>query len=170
MAIDPLVTPLLGVELFHGLKPLQLTEIARYAERIVFRAGDKITESGADADAAFLIVGGSAEWLSAQADATEPIEIGSLISEMAMLIEHVHGASIVARGQVRCLKLKRETMHKLMIEDAELALHLTDKISARLRRVADELRAIDDEFGDVAGGIICADPAAAGEALGVRVH
>lgn len=170
MAIDPLVTPLLGVELFHGLKPLQLTEIARYAERIVFRTGDKITECGADADAAFLIVGGSAEWLSAQADATEPIEIGSLISEMAMLIEHVHGASIVARGQVRCLKLKRETMHKLMVEDAGLALHLTDKISARLRRVADELRAIDDEFGDVAGGIIFADPAAADEALEVRVH
>lgn len=149
MAMDPLIAPLLGVELFQGLKPLQISEIARNAERIVFRAGDKITQAGANGDAAFLIVGGAAAWrgtLSA-ADASEPIEIGSLIGEMAMLIDHVYGATVVATAQVRCMKLNRSTMNQLMLDDASLAQHLTAKIAARLRRMADALKAIDDDFG-----------------------
>ena len=149
MAVDALVAPLLRIELFQGLKPLQITEIARNAERIVFRAGDTITEAGADADAAFLIVGGAAEWTSGlpSSGAVEPIEIGSLIGEMAMFIEYVYGATIVATGPVRCLKLSRETLHRMMLDDASLAEHLTLKISNRLGRVASELRAIDEESG-----------------------
>ena len=88
MAIDQLVAPLLRVELFMGLKPLQITEIARLSERIVFRPGDTITTAGQEADAAFLIVSGAAEWLPCAAatnQSPEPIEIGSLIGEMAML-------------------------------------------------------------------------------------
>ena len=151
MVIDPLVAPLLRVELFQGLKPLQITEISRKAERIVFRAGDRITEAGLDGDAAFLIVAGAAEWLPgpAHAGAPEPIEIGSLIGEMAMLIDHVYGATIVATGQVRCLKITRETMHKLMLDDPGLAQHLTKKLTARLTQVAKDLRAIDSDLGDL---------------------
>ena len=43
MAIDRLVAPLLRVPLFAGLRPLQITEIARHAERMKFRRGDVIT-------------------------------------------------------------------------------------------------------------------------------
>ena len=42
MAIDTLVKPLLRVALFQGLKPLQITEIARLADRIVYRPGEVI--------------------------------------------------------------------------------------------------------------------------------
>lgn len=151
MAIDALVAPLLRVELFQGLKPIQFTEIARRADRVVFHAGDRLSEAGKDADAAILIVSGSAEWLPADADdgaevLTEPVAIGSLIGEMGMLIDHVYGATIVAVDQVRCLKLSRATMHEMMLEDPSLAEHLTDKITARLGRLADTLRAIDDDF------------------------
>ena len=167
MAIDPLVAPLLRVELFQGLKPLQITEIARSAERIVFRPGDKITEAGKVGDAAFLIVAGAAEWISSQdSDGRgEQIEIGSLIGEMAMLIEHAYGATIVATGQVRCLKLSRETLHRLMLEDRGLAQHLTSKISQRLNRVAAELRDIDRDYNDGLPDFVMDAPDAGGEPL-----
>jgi CRP-like cAMP-binding protein len=142
MAVDALVAPLLRVDLFQGLKPLQLTEIARHAERIMFRPGDKITEAGTAADAAFLIVGGAAEVIGTTG---EDVEIGSLIGEMAMLIEHIYGSTVVATSAVRCLKINRDAMHTLMIEDRTLAQHLTARISDRLQRVASELRAIDDD-------------------------
>ena len=51
---------LLRVPLFSGLKPLQLTELARHAERVAFRRGSTITEAGAPGDAAYLIVSGDA--------------------------------------------------------------------------------------------------------------
>ena len=149
MAIDALVAPLLRVELFQGLKPLQITEIARQAERIVFKPGDRITTAGQEAGAAYLIVSGEAEWFDPHDPSTpEPVEPGSLIGEMAMLIEHVYGVTVVAAGPVRCLKLNRETMHAQMLDDPAMAEHLSAKITARLSRVAEELRAIDAEFED----------------------
>ena len=151
MAIDQLVASLLRVELFQGLKPLQITEISRLAERIVFRPGDKIIMAGQPGDAAYLIVSGAAEWLPSTDTGSqigEPIEIGSLIGEMAMLIDHVYGATIIANGQVRCLKLTREAMHAQMLADPALAQHLTSKITQRLTRVAQELKAIDQDFGE----------------------
>jgi signal-transduction protein with cAMP-binding, CBS, and nucleotidyltransferase domain len=141
MVVDALAAPLLRVELFQGLKATQLAAISRAAERIVYRAGDQITQSGQPADAAVLIVAGSAEWLDATA---EEIEIGSLIGEMAMFVEHTYGATIVAKSQVRCLKLPRAAMQDLLLKDEDLAQQFTSRISARLARVARELRAIDE--------------------------
>lgn len=144
MVVDALAAPLLRVELFQGLKSVQLTAISRAAERMVYRAGDTITRAGDDADAAILIVSGSAEWLD---QASEGIEIGSLIGEMAMFVEHTYGATVVAKSQVRCLKLPRESMQTLLLQDAALAEHVTGRIAARLARVAEELRAIDEAIG-----------------------
>ena len=169
LANDTLVAPLLRVELFQDLTPLQLSGIARRAERIVFREGDRITDAGGEADAAYLIVGGAAEWLRS-ADTSresgpetsagkEPIEIGSLIGEMAMFIDYVYGATIIASGPVKCLKLSRATMHALMLDDPSLAEHMTMKIARRLTRLADDLRAIDQDFGDSLPGFVT-DPAA----------
>jgi CRP/FNR family transcriptional regulator, cyclic AMP receptor protein len=155
MVVDPLVAPLLRVELFQGLKSAKLTQISRIAERVVFRPGDVITQSGNAADAAYLIVSGAAEWQSnatfsnaSLSNAAEPVEIGSLIGEMAMLIEHTYGSTIIAKTQVRCLALSRTAMHALMLEDPSLAQHLVAKISKRLSTVADTLRAIDHEFDE----------------------
>ena len=44
MAIDALVKPFLLLPLFQGLKPLQLTEIVRRADRIIYRPGDILIE------------------------------------------------------------------------------------------------------------------------------
>ena len=142
MVVDALAAPLLRVELFQGLKATQLTQIGRTAERMVYRTGDTITRAGDDADAAILIVSGAAEWLDGPS--ADDIEIGSLIGEMAMFIDHVYGATIVAKSQVRCLRLPRTEMQALLLQDASLAQHLTSKIAMRLTRVADQLRAIDD--------------------------
>ncbi len=148
MVVDVLAAPLLRVELFQGLKSQQLSQIARAAERIVFRAGERITTTGEDADAALLIVGGAAEWQDLPGADAEEIEIGSMIGEMAMFVEHTYGATVVAKTQVRCLKLTRTALCELLVRDTALADHLASKVTARLRRVAEELRAIDTTILD----------------------
>ena len=60
MAIDALVKPFLLLPLFQGLKPLQLTEIVRRADRIIYRPGDIIIEEDQVGDAAIVIVSGEA--------------------------------------------------------------------------------------------------------------
>jgi len=145
MGMDKLVAPLLRVPLFVGLRPLQLTELARQAERVKFHRGHVITEAGRSGDAAFLIASGAAGRIEpAGSDGeVEPIEPGSLVGEMAMLVEHVYRATVIACDRVLCLKITRAAVHAQMAEDAALARHFERRIRERLARVAKDLRQID---------------------------
>jgi signal-transduction protein with cAMP-binding, CBS, and nucleotidyltransferase domain len=145
MAIDRLVAPLLRVPLLAGLRPLQITELARQAERAVFRRGDTIARAGEPADGAFLIVSGMAEHVvqAGREVSAEPVAPGSLVGEMAMLVEHDYRATVVARDRVLCLKITRTAVHAQMLDDPALARYFERHIAERLSRVADELREID---------------------------
>src|SRR5262249_2238516 len=127
------------------LKPQQLTEIARQAERIIFRAGAEIARAGANADAAFLIISGPAERVSSGRADGQPdwVETGSLVGEMAMLIEHEYASTVIARRVVRALKLTRAALHTQMLNDSPLADHFVDRIALRLTSLAGELRSIN---------------------------
>lgn len=148
MAIDALVKPLLPLPIFRGLKPLQITEIARRAERIIYRPGDTIIEEDAVGDAAVLIVSGDAVRVSGpdHPGAPEPVKSGALVGEMAMLVESVHSSTIVARGNVKALRITRAEMLQQMEEDTSLAEHFLERISGRLRSLAEDLRQADQTF------------------------
>lgn len=152
--MDALIAPLRRVELFQGLSPLQITEIARTAERIVFKAGSRIAEAGRDADAALLIVAGDADVVADTVSAClpQPIEEASLIGEMAMLVEHTFGVTVVARTSVRCLKINRDVLRDIILDDPEVGEKLSANLAGRLNRVADELRDIDGVLADVLPG------------------
>jgi CRP-like cAMP-binding protein len=150
MAIDALVRPLLNVPLFQGLKPLQLTEIARRADRIVYRPGDVIVTAHAGADAAVLVVSGEAvrtEGPGLEDGGKEAIPAGALISEMTMLIETECTSTVVARTPVRALRITRSEMLAHMAADPSLADHFIEKISGRLSSFVEGLREIDRSLG-----------------------
>lgn len=146
MAIDALVKPFLSLPLFRDLKPLQISEIARRAERIVYRTGDIIAAEDQLSDAAILIVSGTCVRRTVDGKKTreEFLPEGSMVAELAMLVEVVHPTTIVARDQVRALKISREKMHELMQEDAALAAHFSSLILKRLHALADDLLAVDE--------------------------
>jgi CRP-like cAMP-binding protein len=145
MTHDALVDPLQRVALFQGLAPLQMAQIARLAERIVFRPGDKIIGEGETGDAAFLIADGEAVRTSGPEiqGAVERVPPGSLVGEMAMLIETEHTSTIIAEGAVRALKIARASLHDQMLKDPSLGEHFATKIVGRLLALARELREIE---------------------------
>ncbi len=145
MAIDSLIAPLLRVRLFQGLTPLQLGEIARRSERMMYRPGDWLSVAGQRADSAILIVAGASERLIEGNPAqTAPVEPGSLIGEMAMFIDHVYGSTVRAIEPVKALRLTRTAMHEHMLIDQAMTDHLVTKVSARLNTVANDLRRLDE--------------------------
>ena len=159
MAINALIAPLLKIALFQGLRPLQISEIARRAERIVFRPGQTIVEVDQAADAAYVIVSGGAARTKGPDVGPEPeaIAVGSLVGEMAMLVETEHSSTVVATTSVRALRITRAGMHEQMSEDAALAEHLVAKISARLATLVTELRRIDRGLaGEEGNGVAAA--------------
>lgn len=152
MAIDALVKPFLRLPLFQGLKPLQLTEIVRRADRVVYQPGDTLIEEDKTGDSAIVIVSGEAARIAGTDDGSpaDTIVEGSIIAELAMLVETVHSATIVARTQVRALKISRDDMHAQMAGDPRLAEHMMEKIALRLRRLAMEVKAIDNALTGIA--------------------
>lgn len=136
---------MLKLEIFHGLKPLQITEIARRAYRVVYKPGDFIIRQDEDGDAAIIIVSGEAVRISGPglSETAEAVPPGSLLGEMAMLIETQHSSTVIARNTVRALRISREDVLSQMAEDASLADHFVQRITARLSTVLDTLKAID---------------------------
>jgi CRP-like cAMP-binding protein len=145
MAIDALVKPFLSLPLFRGLKPLQLSEIVRRAERIVYRPGAIIAAEDQVSDAAILIVSGTCIRRTEDGKQTreELLPEGSMVAELAMLVEMVHAATFVAKDQVRALRLTREKMHEVMKEDPSLATHFSSHILKRLQLLAEDLSVVD---------------------------
>jgi len=153
MAIDNVVVASLSrMPIFAELRPLQINRIARRAERCWFRGGDVITRAGTPGDGAFLILSGNALARQRQGSRAppEPIAPGSLVGELAMLVEHTYGATVVADGPVDCLKLARATMHTQMRADPEIAERLARVIRERLRLTASELRKINQFLSESA--------------------
>lgn len=148
MPQDRVVTPLQRVQLFASLHPDQLEAIAQNAEKLRFRAGDVITHAGGLADGAYLIVAGQAERLDEGAAAAERelIEPGSMIGEMAMLIEHEYRSTVVARDRVLCLKINRTALTAQMLADPSLADGLHEQMTQRLMRTAEQLRKLDQSL------------------------
>ena len=157
MSHKSLYQPFRLVTLFQGLNPLQITEIAEYAERMIFRDGDVILRAGEEGDAAYLIVKGKVALTHCGHDHNRgtsgqdamgdivTMPAGTLLGEMGMLIDgHIHASNVTAIGAVRAFKVTRASMHRQMDADPDLAAHFVAKISARLQSVADELHAISN--------------------------
>ncbi|MBN9291610.1 MAG: cyclic nucleotide-binding domain-containing protein, partial [Hyphomicrobium denitrificans] len=66
-----------------------------------------------------------------------------LVAELAMRIEIAHPTTIVARDQVRALRISREKMHELMSQDVDLASHFSSLILKRLHILATDLLAVE---------------------------
>lgn len=148
MALDIVVQSLLRVELFAGLKPLQVAELARRSDRIVYKPGDAIITEGAVGDAAVLIIKGDAIRISGPSltERLEPIADGSLLGEMAMLIETPHTSTVVARSMTRAIRITRDAVCDQIAADNTLADHLSHKLAVRLDDMSRQLREIDETF------------------------
>lgn len=143
--LETFTARLADIEIFRGLPEEHLTEIARSAERIVFRAGQPILTRHATGDAAYIIMGGDAVALDSDNPSAlpKPLPEGTMLGELAMLIDHAYGVTVMARSNVRCLKLSRDIMLRHMAKQPELADHFVSRITSRLTRVAVEMRRID---------------------------
>lgn len=135
--------------LFRGLSPLQIAAIARRAERVAYSPGAVIIEENALAEAAVLIVAGTAARVSGPelAGRSEPVAPGSLLGEAAMLVETTYGSTVVARTAVRAVHITRDAMQEQMLQDPLLADRLVQNLAKRLTAFADELRRVDTLLG-----------------------
>ena len=147
MVPDSLLTPLVRVPLFNGLTKSQLQALADSAERIAIDGGKTIIIEDQAGDAAYLLVKGRASRLDGVGRPTEPLPLGTMVGDMAMLIETTHTATVMAIEPIKALKFTRAAMLEVMHADPDIAAHFVTKLTVRLQALADELRAVDEGLG-----------------------
>lgn len=145
MSIEALLPSLQNVACFQGLDRSQLREIARRAERVVYKPGDFIIEEGQIGEAAILIVSGQAVRVNGPDlnQRTETVPPGSFIGEMAMLVEVEHDSTVIARNPMRALRFLRGEFLEHMTADTSLIAHFMGVMAERLNAMAAELRSVD---------------------------
>lgn len=135
--------------IFRGLTPLQIAGVARCAERVTYTPGAFIIEENSVGEAAIVIIDGTAVRVSGPelASPSEPVVVGSLLGEAAMLVETTYGSTVVARTPVRAVHIARDALYELMLEDPSIADQLVQNLAKRLADVAEVLREVDTLLG-----------------------
>lgn len=132
------------VPLLHGLSELQIEAVARKVQRRVFEPGELLLEMDTPCDYTLIIVDGQAEQTTGPGrDQDARIGSGSVLAEMAMVVDVEPTATIVAKTKIKALQINQSDLIAEIIEDARLSEHLIAEVTKRLRGAAEELQAIE---------------------------
>lgn len=133
------------VPLLQGLSASQLGAVAAIGTKKYFEAGEAIISEGETGEAAYLIMTGKASYQRIEKDQSFEQDLwpGTLVGELAMIVETVHALTVTAKERVRALAFDRETFRKVMEADPAIAKHISDKLLLRLHSLAADLRKVD---------------------------
>jgi CRP/FNR family cyclic AMP-dependent transcriptional regulator len=143
---------LLGrVPICHGLSKQQLTAIANKGRKTFFAEGAEILKAGEKGETTYLILTGLATTEPAENSKLEPelLEPGSLIGELAMLVESTPTITVKAKVRVRAIAIARAELYEVMEADPSIAHHFSQKLLERLTALANDLRRMDTQFAAV---------------------
>ncbi len=163
MALEANAELLARGSIFHGLTSEQLTAITNATKKTFFEEGSVIVEAEKPGRTAYLILSGKAVSRPPKGVnfAPEELEPGTLVGEMAMLVETVYSVTIVAEERVRALAISREALLEVMEEDPSIAQHFSEKLLGRLSALAHDLRAVDAQFAELEASLDAAITAVA---------
>lgn len=151
MALETNAELLGRVPIFEGLSQTQLAAVANKGKKTFFGEGAAIFKAGEKGDTSYLILTGLASTDPDAQSGLEPemLEPGTLVGELAMLVESTHTLTVRAKVRVRALAIPRADLYELMESDPSIAHHFSQKLVERLVGLAGDLRQLDSQFAGV---------------------
>ena len=125
MSIEQEVELLRRVPMFANVANANLKLLAFASQRLPFNEGDVIFEQGADGDAAYIIIGGTA---NVEIDSvTGPVTVATLeenqiVGEIAILCDVTRTATVRAATELTTLRVTKDLFFKLSIEFPQMAV------------------------------------------------
>ncbi|KAJ6636099.1 cAMP-dependent protein kinase type I regulatory subunit [Pseudolycoriella hygida] len=107
------------VSILESLDKWERLTVADSLEPVTFDDGETVVKQGAAGDDFFIIVEGCAVVLQQRAEGEEPSEVGRLgpsdyFGEIALLLDRPRAATVVTRGQLKCVKLDRNRFERVL--------------------------------------------------------
>ena len=148
MKLDNLVELFSCVPLFHGLSNEQLRRLAFEGEKVIIYPNQRIISKDTIGDSAYLIVSGDALIIEGLGVKDEPEELkpGTFIGEMAMLIASEHGSTIIAKNEVKAIRITYKHMQNMMKTDVSLAEHFADHMRSKFLKFTSQLKKLEKDL------------------------
>lgn len=107
------------VKILEDLDKWERSTLADAVESVNFPAETHIVEQGQAGDEFFIIVEGQAEVYQRRSEDSEPEIVGHLgpseyFGEIALLLDRPRAATVVAKSQLKCIKLNRARFERVM--------------------------------------------------------
>jgi CRP/FNR family transcriptional regulator, cyclic AMP receptor protein len=149
--LDSKIELLQLVPLFDGLTADELEAIADAGEKKFFVTGEEIIAQGEKGDTAYLILTGKANCTRIEKGQTLQDDLwpGTFVGELAMLVETVHGVTVIASERLRALALPRKAFRGVMETKPRIAKQIAGKLLTRLQVLASELREVDSRLAKI---------------------
>jgi CRP-like cAMP-binding protein len=142
MTLDTEVQSLRKVPMFKDIDPSRLKLIAFTSERLHFRAGQRFFRQGDAADAAYVILDGSADVVvDNDGDEVKVAELGrnALVGEMAVLSDTPRSATVVASEPVSALRIDKSVFLELLTQFPQMSIAVMRELAVRLERTNAQL-------------------------------
>jgi CRP/FNR family cyclic AMP-dependent transcriptional regulator len=146
--LDQKIELLQQVPLFSGLSDELLAAVAAAGQKTFFEAGETLIALDRAGSTAYLIMTGKAGCPKMEAGEVidEDLWPGTLVGELAMLVETTHSITVTAKERLRALAFNREAFRTVMEEHPDLARHIAEKLLVRLHGLAAEIRKVDSKL------------------------
>lgn len=107
------------VSILENLDKWERLTVADSLEPVQFEDGEEIVRQGEPGEDFFIIVEGQASVLQRKSENEDPIEVGRLgvsdyFGEIALILDRPRAATVVARGQLKCVKLDRGRFERVL--------------------------------------------------------
>lgn len=142
MTLDTEVKSLRLVPMFRDIEPSRLKLLAFTSERIRFSAGQRFFSQGDAAEAAYVILEGTAEVvLDANGGHVKVAELGQndLVGEMAILSDTPRSATVIASAPTVALRIDRRVFLELLTQFPQMSIAVMRELAARLERTNAQL-------------------------------
>lgn len=142
MSLEQEVELLRRVPMFANVANANLKLLAFASQRLSFNEGEVIFEQGAQGDAAYIIIGGSAnvEIETASGPMTvATLEQNQIVGEIAILCEVPRTATVRAATDLTTLRVTKDLFFKLSVEFPQMAVEVMKEIGNRLESTTGHL-------------------------------
>ena len=144
MTLETEVQSLRQVPMFRGIEPSRLKLLAFTSERISFSAGQTFFAQGDAADAAYVILDGTAEVVLATPEGPLKLaEFGrnAIVGEMGILTDTPRSATVVALEATSALRIDKRVFLDLLTQFPQMSIAVMRELAARLERTNAQLSA-----------------------------
>lgn len=137
------------VEMFKDLTDEEIDELASHLVPAPFIAGDLMTRQGSEAHWLYMIVEGKADVIvtneSGQSEKIAELGDGGFFGEMGLMTGAPRRATVVARSQMRCYRLDKDSFSQVLLARPALAEQISKVLAQRNAALESTLQQMHDD-------------------------